>query len=414
MFFLSFHFQLLDECKQIADTLHDTSEVSEEAVAQSFDILNEKSRQRSEANLHPFVITQPVAFSEEMFSKFDSSPTARIYLQAFKLVKEGFKILFKSNFKEGRGITLIAYGFLTENSILQAFPITHSMLPQIFQLCEKNLQENPCFFEGLVISFAMHHFERNLSVESSKVDAKKVMCIKNLICLIQEVEPNSPPTEDPFSFDENYGSWLHVLYYHLAALYVVSEAYEKAAEAFENSLKCCPSYFDSKRGLGYCLVSLHGSKLCSEEEACSQGTSTELLSDKQKLCDREISKYASWTTKELEDTAEKILKEYLAEAPPCWKTYPNACYYLAYFAFVKTDMKEFRKYYELGQDAEAKRLPFLEPVNLPLKDDLSSAYQLLANVPKPIRCGNTACTKKVTESELKFCARCRDQKYCSK
>jgi len=139
-----------------------------------------------------------------------------------------------------------------------------------------------------------------------------------------------------------------------------------------------------------------------------------LLPNKQNAADREISKYASWTTKELGDTSEKMLKEFLAESPICWKTYPNVCYYLAQLALVNGNMKELKKYYELGQDAEEKRLPFFSRVNIPLKDMLSPVYQLLASLPEPVRCGNKACTKKVKECELKSCGGCGNQKYCSK
>ena len=38
----------------------------------------------------------------------------------------------------------------------------------------------------------------------------------NLISFVHKAEPNSSPCEDPFEFDKNYSSWLHVLYYHLA------------------------------------------------------------------------------------------------------------------------------------------------------------------------------------------------------
>ena len=138
-------FQLLHEHKHSTGSHSSASEASQEAVNQSFEILLEKEKQKIEANLHPFAITQPVAFSEEMFSKFDWSPTARIYLHAFKLVKEGFEILRKSDFTDERGISLMARGFLTENSILQAFPEKHFLLKRIFQLCEKNLQNNTLF-----------------------------------------------------------------------------------------------------------------------------------------------------------------------------------------------------------------------------------------------------------------------------
>ncbi|KAJ7365921.1 hypothetical protein OS493_002652 [Desmophyllum pertusum] len=127
-----------------------------------------------------------------------------------------------------------------------------------------------------------------------------------------------------------------------------------------------------------------------------------------------MSKYDSWTAEKSRDTAVKLLKDYLVEAPRCQKRYPNVYYHLAQLAFLDKKMDEFRKYFELGQDAEEKRLPFFEPVDLPLKDMLSPFYQLFANVQQPVRCGNRACIKKVKESDLKSCGRCRNQKYCSK
>ena len=395
-------FQLLQECEH-SDTSQDDASICKDDVLQALDIQFEKQRQRSEANLHPFAIPEPVAFSEEMLSQFHWSPTARIYLQALKLVKEGFEILYKSNFTNGRGISLIARGFLTENSILQAFPIQRSILPPLFQLCEKNLKKNPSFFEGHVVALAFHHFERKRSLESSKVDLKKTMCIKNVIDLIQQAEPDSVPPTDPFTFDKNYSSWLHMLYEHLGAIYIVADDCEKAAEAFDNSLKCCPSYFYSKRGIGYSLMLLYLSRLYSGNEE-----------KKQKPEERKISKFASWTNEELVDTAEKILKEFLVEAPPCCKTYPNVCYYLAKLAFANKKINEFKKYYELGQDAEEKRLSFLAPLNLPLKDGMYTAYQLFAGVKDSVTCGNSACIKKVEERDLKTCGGCGHQKYCSK
>ena len=170
LFFLLF-FQLLQEQKHITGSHSSASEASQEAVNQSFEILLEKEKQKIEANLHPFAITQPVAFSEEMLSKFDWSPTVRSCLQAFKLVKEDFEILRKSYFTNERGISLMARGFLTENSILQAFPEKHFLLKRIFQFCEKNLQNNPNYFEGLVLSYALQHFAGKISLEGSKVDA---------------------------------------------------------------------------------------------------------------------------------------------------------------------------------------------------------------------------------------------------
>ena len=398
------------------DKQHTPSEPKPEAVNQSLEIMAEKLKQRSEAKQHPFAITEPTAFSEEMLSEFHWSPTARIYLQAFRLVNQGFEILVKSNFADERGISLIARGYLTENSILQAFPYIPLSLPDVFHLCEKSMQNNPSFFEALVVAFAFHFYELlKLSKETHITDQKKVMCITNVIDFIQKAEPSSLPAEDAFRFDQSYSSWLHVLYDHLASLYIIYDNYEAAAEAFENSLKWCPTYFPSKRGLGYCLLVLYTARVNPEKkdsvasEKCKPFQSEEQITE-----EREISKYRSWTTEELGDAARERLEEFLVEAPSCWKTYPNVCYYLAELALVKSDMKELKRYYERGQDAEEKRLPFLSRVDIPLKDLLSPIYQLLADLPERARCGNKACTKKVKETELKSCAGCRTKKYCSK
>ena len=385
-----------------------------EAFTESFSIMGERLRRRAEAKKHPFAITQPVAFSEEMLTQFDSYPTTRIYLQAHKLLKEGLEVLYKSNFTDARGISLIAHGYLTENSILQTFPeIQNVLLPNILRLCEENLLKNPCFFEGLLLSFALCGYESGgkVSEESFKCDNKRLMGITNLIHYIEKAEPNSLPSKEPFEFDKNYSSWLHVLYCHKAAICTIAEAAGKAAEAFESSLKCCPSYCDSKRGLGYNLMMLWLRSV--------KGNQDDAIKLPPKFCeqtpnDREMSKYDSWTTEKLRDTAVKVLQEYLVEAPQCDKNYPNACYYLAQCAVLDRNMSEFRKYYELGQDAEEKRRPFFNPVDLPIKDMLSPVYQLFANVKQPVRCGNKACTKKVKKSDLKSCARCGKQKYCSK
>ena len=369
--------------------------------------------QRAEANTHPFAVTQPVAFSEEMLRQFDSFPTARKYLQAYKLLKEGLEVLFKSNFTDARGICLIAHGFLTENSILQAFPEI-LLLPDILQFCEEILLKNPCFFEGLLLSIVLSGYESRgkFCEENIKTDKKRLMGFTNLIHYIEKAEPNSLPSEEPFEFDKNYSSWLHVLYCHKAAIYTIAEASGKAAEVFENSLKCCPSYCESKRGLGDNLM-----YLCSETSECNQDEPIKLPPKcyKQRRNDREMSKYDSWTTEKLRETAVKVLQEYLVEAPQCDKNYPNACYNLAWDAFLNTNMmSEFRKYYELGQDAEEKRLPFFNPVDLPMKDMMYPAYQLFANVKQPACCGNKSCIKKVKEPDLKSCSRCQNQKYCSK
>ena len=404
------------KCDKMEDEGHSTSQLKTEAIKELFDIRMEKLKQRLEANNHPFRTTQPTVLSEELLSDFEWSPTARIYLQAFRLLKQGLEILFKSNFADERGISFIARGYLTENSILQSFSHITLLLPEIFQLCEKSLQNNPSFFEGVVIAFAFPGYcGLKESNETKKIDFKKVMCIRNLINFIQKAERNGPPADNAFRFDQCYSSWLHVLYDHLAGHYIIDENYEEAAEAFENSLKCCPTYFPSKRGLGYCLLSLYQLRVYSEKEDSAPSELRKAFRKEKQIAEnREVSKYRSWTTEELGKAAKKTLEEFLTEAPQCWKTYPNVCYYLAKLAFVKGDMKEVKKYYELGQDAEEKRLPFFSPVNLPDKEMLSPVYHAFTSSLAPAKCGNKACTKKVKETDLKACGGCRTKKYCSK
>ena len=388
------------------------SDVGKEALTQSCSIMAEKLKGRCE--IHPFAILQPVGFSEEMLNEFSWSPTARIYLKAFKLVKEGFEILYKSNFTDERGISLIAYGFLSENSILQAFPLNSLVITKVFHLCEVTLKKNPRFFEGLVISFAFQETERKISITSHEVDVKRMMSLKNMIHFIQNAEPESPPTEDPFKFDECYASWLHILFFLLGSFYIIVDQFKDAAEAFENSLKCCPSYFPAKRGLGYCLRNMYALTVPCQVRTNSEGESTHVLLEEPYTLKRNVSKYSLWTKEQLFDGAERTLKEFLAEAPCCWKTYPNACYYLAQLALLTKNMVGFKKSYELGQDAEEKRLPFFNPVNLPLKDLMTPIYQLFAYVKQPVMCGNRLCTKNVKENKLLTCSSCGKQKYCGK
>ena len=444
-------FQLLQQCAQSKDPPRASLDLKEEVLEQSFSILNEKIIQRLEANLHPLNIRQPVAFSEEMLSRFaERSPTARIYLQAFKLVKQGFEVLYKSNFSNERGISLIAHGYLTENSILQAFPVNDDVFTQVFDLCVKTVQKNPQFYEGLLLSYALHHSGQHVSQKSDTVDFKKVVCLKNLIYFIENAETNRPTPKDPLKFDNKYSSWLHVLYFHLGSIYtILGQCHELAAEALENSLKCCPHFYDSKRALGYSLLMQYLSRLaverkitikispCNQDEPSKPNCEDSAFDDRnvfkyaswtnapdnqesskpsredRAFDDRKIFKYASWTTESLKDAAVAILKEYLAEAPPCCKTYPNACYYLSYIAFITENKEDAMKYYELAQDAEENRLPFFQPVNIPLKDYASLCYQLCTNL-LTTRCGNKACTWNVKKKDLKLCSRCRKKSYCSK
>ncbi|XP_022798814.1 uncharacterized protein LOC111336908 isoform X2 [Stylophora pistillata] len=381
--------QLLQQCGKDEDVLHDAPDISEEAIEQCHAIQEEKCKERADANRHPFAIYKPVAFSEEMLQKYLWSPTARTYLHAYKLVKEGLEILCKSDFTDEKGITLIAHGYLTEFSVLQAFPhMQNDLLPNIIQLCEKTLIKNPCFFEGLLLTIALHGLKLGESFEKITQDNRRIkMSIVNLINLIKKAEPNSLPSEDQYEFDKSYSSWLHVLYNYLAAIYCVDGLHEFSAEFFTTSLECCPSNFEAKRGIGFSLMQLYISKNSSEK--------LEFSSLNIKIQSVSFPRVLTWTKEELRKNAVKMLKEYLEEAPSCSRWYPNVCYYLANIASqsLEKNLQEFRMYFEMGQNAEENRLPFFQPVDLPIKDSMIPLYQLFANVQPPAHCGNKSLSK---------------------
>lgn len=411
-------FQLLRQCEesgagsQCAVFQHIPTGLSNNSAKQALEILLDKVT--CEVQQHPLTLFKPIAFSEEVLSEFDWSPTAKRYLKAFKLVKEGFEILYSSNCTDEKGISLIAHGFLTDCSILQAFPQKQFFLSRIHQLSDKVLQTNANFFEGALLWYVFCPTDSRFSVESAKVDLKKVSFLRNLINLIKRAEPNCSPSKNNFEFDKNYSSWLHVLYWSVGSLYVVVGAHKEAAEAAENSLRCCPAYYEAKRLLGFSLRAMFSSKSDTGEKDFQPDKFTGLMPTQ--ASNRQASKYASCTTQKLKSTAARVLKEFLVEAPPCDRYYPNVYYYLADLAFVDKDIDEFKKYYELGQDAEEKRLPFLDPVDLALKDWLAPFYQLLLPQIASLvgRCGNKACTRKVKKTELKSCGGCGIQQYCSK
>lgn len=411
-------FQLLRQCEesgagsQCAVSQHIPTGLSNNSAKQALEILMDKVT--CEVQQHPLTLFKPIAFSEEVLSEFDWSPTAKRYLKAFKLVKEGFEILYNSNCTDEKGISLIAHGFLTDCSILQAFPQKQFFSSRIHQLSDKVLQTNANFFEGALLWYVFHPIDSQFSVESAKVDLKKVSFLRNLINLIKRAEPNCSPSKNNFEFDKNYSSWLHVLYWSVGSLYVVAGAHKEAAEAAENSLRCCPAYYEAKRLLGFSLRAMFSSKSDTGEKDFQPDKFTGLIPTQ--ASNRQTSKYASWTTQKLKSTAARVLKEFLVEAPPCDRYYPNVYYYLADLAFVDKDIDEFKKYYELGQDAEEKRLPFLDPVDLAVKDWMAPFYQLfLPQIASLVgRCGNKACTRKVKKTELKSCGGCGIQQYCSK
>ena len=149
------------------------SEVSKEAFEQSFDVRNEKLRQRDDADKHSLAIYQPAAFPEEMLQQYEWSPTARIHLRAYKLVKEGLNILYSSTSLMREELHLLLMDTWPENAILQAFPLIPISSHNILQLCKEILIKNPCFLEGLLLSYALRdykggNFQRNIQKVTTK------------------------------------------------------------------------------------------------------------------------------------------------------------------------------------------------------------------------------------------------------
>ena len=131
------------------------SEVSKEAFEKLFDVMNEKLRQRDDADKHSLAIYQPVAFPEEMLQQYEWSPTARIHLRAYKLVKEGLNILYSSTSLMREELHLLLMDTWPENAILQAFPLIPISSHNILQLCKEILIKNPCFLgAAFVLCFA--------------------------------------------------------------------------------------------------------------------------------------------------------------------------------------------------------------------------------------------------------------------
>lgn len=159
------------------------------------------------------------------------------------------------------------------------------------------------------------------------------------------------------------------------------------------------------------MLTLYSTKKFSEIKDSVPDLPSFLLNEP-KAHDQKVYKYASWTAEKLRINAVRVLKEFLKEAPPCHKTYSNAYYYLAFLAHGENNMKEFKEYYELGQDAEEKRLPFLDAVDLPLKDMMSPTYQPLLTFEFQLVVGTKLAKKKVRQKDLKSCI-C-NKKYCSK
>ncbi|XP_032221109.2 uncharacterized protein LOC5520222 [Nematostella vectensis] len=378
-----------------------------------------------EDTMHPFIIKNPILFQESMFLAYPDSPTAQHYLKAYRYAKEGIELLQQSNFTDRQGVKLLAWGYLYEDSIFQAFPIKqHFKAPLLTLILQK---DDPLFFEGLLMLIALTQPFKLYDT----IDAKKIMAFKSLIHLIKKAEPNGQPKDaDPYQFEKSYSSWLHVLYYLLAFLYTVGECYQFGAEAFQKSLECCPKFFEAKIGIAYCLQNIR-SFIKERDTSAAEVKSSSKNEDKYIKIYTNVNTDLIFKTDFLAMSENELLRrersfymDFLKEAPLCDKKYPNCCYYLSGSYFIEGDMKEFMRWWNKGQESEAKRLPFLGAVDFPVKNML----KLFSMLPEKGRrttsecktqeniqshCSNKLC-KKNNESKTLMNCPCKVAFYCDK
>ncbi|KXJ29605.1 uncharacterized protein LOC110244884 [Exaiptasia diaphana] len=390
------------------------------SARQYLDILKEETEQ---SNHHPYLIKNPLIFTESMFTQFPDSPTAQRYLKAFKLAEEGFsKFQGGNNFTEA--VKLMACSYLYENTVIQSFPLfkmpkfRNEILSKIFE----ELKINGEFFEGLVLLVPLYTIPveaPTVNFESFKIDFKKTMFLKNVIHLIEKKWPKLSPSESNGNFEESYTCWVHALYDFLGSLYTVGKRYDEGAQAFEKAIKCCPTNFEAKAGFAFCIMNIYFSiwpkkdqKVFNTKDQKPYGPEACQIVDYSNKRQAKNS-YLTWEAIDLRNKAEQLFLEYLNEAPPCDKKYPNCHYHLAFLYMEEGNKKKALEWKEKGEDAEEKRLPFMQPVAIDSKKFLLELDYLPTQKKTSVTiCSNTDCSSKTVE-QLKPCP-CQQVSYCGR
>ena len=418
----------------------------ENNAKQYYELLKVTMEQRGQ--LHPYVNTgYPHDVRKETFEQFPKSPTAQRFKEAHKLLNKGMENLLNwiendenrntDNLDFNEGIRMLALGMLYENSIVVSF--LQSMLPTAYTSLIQDsifnkLKTNPNFFEGLVVLFATYPFNRRFSAESCKMDLRRTTFLNNIIHLIKKAEPNMSPTQDPYSFEHNYSSWLHQLYYFLGSNYIIAHCYKDGADIFQKALECCPTFAEAKLPLGSCLLEMSLKKesahnICAGKKQHVEDNPDELLLERfAKPNFSRITKgdYRTWPVNKLRETAKQLIVEYLTEVPECDKMYPEGYYNLAYLSFQEYNVEEASKWKDKGEEAEEKRLPFL-PFDSAIKEQYLRVLDFFPlskkhNKKQTTRSSSSAgrnqdhATGNNNERETKTCTKCKkmlqEMKWC--
>lgn len=369
-----------------------------------------------EQQLHPLAIQNPIMFQESTFTQYPNSPTAQHYLKAFQLVKKGLEQLQSSGFTDAKAIRLIALGILYENSITQSFHYiigSNHFMASLFVFISSLLKTNPTCFEGLLLINKLYPMQAKVNLESYKLDLKKTMSFNNLIYLIKKAEPDKPPKEDPYNFEEDYSSWLHVLYYYLGSLYIVTDCFKDGAQACQEALNCCPNFYEAKLPLAYCFMTMATKK---KNKEIAPNPDEALLETFEPPENQRVPKgdYMTWTEDRLQQKAKQLFMEFLQEAPECEKKYPHAHYHLALLYMLEENLEEAVKWKEKGEDAEEKRLPFMGPVVVGSKKLLAMLDVIPLSRNAKNKCSNKSCPEKRSgKLKLKPCP-CHKASYCGR
>ena len=366
------YFQLLKACEEkeclVKSTAYRSDDLpycKETDVAEQYvDMLKERILQQ---NSKPPLNTnhQVPTATRELFESHPDSPTAGRYLKAYLLYEKGLKVLEESNFENLGGLTLIARAHLLEMTITNYFKLDLDWLERTNNFTREVMKKNPRFYEGLVIAFMFSSSSVCMSRERGSFNTK-FMLIDNLIYFIKETEnSDNPLPSSQYEITNDYRTWLHILYHWLAAIWFVvddDDHFGKAVEAAEASLNLRPDYYEIKLLLGVSLFYQHFR------------SSTRGSDRKESKAKLRSSAEGEQRKKEVRERAKKLILEFLAEAPPCDKKYSDGHYQVAEIYLEEKNMKKFIEHYELGQDADEKRLPFVEAKDLPLKILLEPIY----------------------------------------
>lgn len=348
--------------------------------------------------------------TREVFERHPDSPTARRYLKAYLLYEKGLEVLEESNYENPSGLTFISQALLLEYTIASYFPQDLFTFERINSFAREVMKQNPRFYEGLLIARMFTSSNLFMSWAGKKsVFNTQFMLIENLIYFIKETEnPDSPLPSSPYEITSDYRTWLHILYYWLAALWFVvdnDDHFDKAVEAAEASLNLRPDYYESKLILGVSLFYQHLKR-----------SSTRGQSDRKQEAKAKLKASASedqHSKDEVPERAKKLIHEFLAEAPPCDRKYPDGHYEVAGIYVEEKNMKKFVEHYELAQDAEEKRLPFVDPTDIAVKVMLGHLYSKFCfRTCEYPACGKTRIQQQGQKSLLRCL--CGTAYYCNK